>query len=105
MIHQAKQPKNIGGIIMTINLKAYLEKSLIETWGLTLADLKGKDNEFSYERGCIAYYMIKKGVPIAEIADIFGISTGTIYQYRDRINNEKSKVIQATKYFWTIYGN
>ena len=89
---------------MTVKLQSYLEKSLLETWGITFNDLKGKDNKYSFERGCLAYYMMKKGVPIAEIAELFEISVSTIYQYRDRVNNEKGKVIQITKYFWTVYG-
>lgn len=89
---------------MTVKLQTYLENSLKETWGITFNDLKGKDNEYSFERGCLAYYMMNKGVPIAEIAELFEISVSTIYQYRDRVNNEKGKVIQVTKYFWAVYG-
>lgn len=89
---------------MTITLKAFLEKTLIETWGITFNDLKGKDNQYSYERGCLAYYMMRKNVPVAEIAEIFEISVATIYQYRDRVEKEKQRINKVSKYFIAIYG-
>jgi len=85
----AFNPLNFIIKIMNIKLKDYIEQSLFDTWGLTLNDIKGRDNPHSYIRGCISYYLIKKGVHITEIAELFGISYGTVYQYRDRVEQEK----------------
>lgn len=84
---------------MTFKMLSYLESSLMDTWGITLEEVQGKDNKHSFERGCVAYSLIKKGVPIVEIAEVFKISTGTIYQYKDRIEKEKARIYIAMKNF------
>jgi hypothetical protein len=89
---------------MTIQIKSYLEKALIETWGITFAELKGKDNKYSYERGCIGYYLFKKNVTATEIAELFDISAATVYQYRDRIYKEKARVQSVANNLTAIYG-
>jgi predicted DNA-binding protein YlxM (UPF0122 family) len=73
---------------MTTKLLKQLETNLFETWGLTLDELKGRDNEHSYIRGCLSYWLCENNCHVVEIAELFEISTGTIYQYLEKHTKE-----------------
>jgi hypothetical protein len=73
---------------MTTKLLKQLETNLAETWGLTLNKLKGRDNEHSYIRGCMSYWLCQNGCSVVEVSELFDISTGTIYQYLEKHTKE-----------------
>ena len=66
---------------MTAKILKELETALDETWNLSLDDFKGANNEHSYIRGCMSYWLYKKGCHVLEIAELFDISKGTVYDY------------------------
>ena len=66
---------------MTTKLLKELETALAETWNLSLDVLKGANNEHSYIRSCMSYWLYVNGCHVLEIADLFDISKGTVYDY------------------------
>ena len=72
--------RNKPFIITTKQLKE-LETALAETWNLSLDVLKGANNEHSYIRSCMSYWLYINGCHVLEIADLFDISKGTVYDY------------------------
>ena len=73
---------------MTAKILKELETALANTWNLSIDALKGANNEHSYIRGCMSYWLYKNGCHVLEIAELFEISKGTIYDYIEKHTKE-----------------
>jgi hypothetical protein len=82
---------------MTAKILKELETALANTWNLSIDALKGANNEHSYIRSCMSYWLYVNGCHVLEIAELFEISKGTIYDYIEK--HTKELQVQRSVFF------